>query len=90
MDLELHKNYIPGGLESVFDIDQRVSRKTQVMPLQPEDRFLCSFSHIFAGAYSKFNYIFQLDPCLPMNSFSFIISVSDTYAAGYYCYQVHI
>uniref|UniRef100_A0A6M2FB72 oligopeptidase A n=1 Tax=Populus davidiana TaxID=266767 RepID=A0A6M2FB72_9ROSI len=33
VDLELHKNYIPGGLESVFDIDQRVSRKTQVMPL---------------------------------------------------------
>uniref|UniRef100_A0A2P2KD61 oligopeptidase A n=1 Tax=Rhizophora mucronata TaxID=61149 RepID=A0A2P2KD61_RHIMU len=49
VDLELHTKYIPGGSESVFDVDQRVSKRTQVIPPLPEDRFLCSFSHIFAG-----------------------------------------
>ena len=38
--------------ESVFERDQAVARRTTVMPPLPEDRFLCSFSHIFAGGYS--------------------------------------
>ncbi|RQO95946.1 hypothetical protein POPTR_009G151300v4 [Populus trichocarpa] len=70
VDLELHKNYIPGGLESVFDIDQRVSRKTQVMPLQPEDRFLCSFSHIFADTYAAGYYCYQWAEVLAADAFS--------------------
>ena len=49
LDLELHTNYIPGALESICDVDQRVSKRTQVIPPLPEDRFLCGFSHIFAG-----------------------------------------
>jgi len=49
VDLELHTKYVPGGPESIYDVDQRVSVKTQVIPPLPEDRFLCSFSHIFAG-----------------------------------------
>lgn len=50
IDLELHTKYIPDGPESIYDIDQRVGRRTQVIPPLPEDRFLCSFSHIFAGS----------------------------------------
>ena len=38
--------------ESVFDRDQAVAKRTTVMPPLPEDRFLCGFSHIFAGGYS--------------------------------------
>lgn len=49
VDLELHSKYVPGGPESIYDVDRRVSEKTQVIPPLPEDRFLCSFSHIFAG-----------------------------------------
>jgi len=51
VDLELHTRYIPGGSESIYDVDQRISQKTQVIPPLPEDRFLCSFSHIFAGLF---------------------------------------
>ncbi|KAJ6336576.1 hypothetical protein OIU76_006453 [Salix suchowensis] len=47
LDLELHTNYIPGALESIYDVDQRVSKRTQVIPPLTEDRFLCGFSHIF-------------------------------------------
>ena len=51
LDLELHSRYVPGGSESIYDVDQRVSQKTQVIPPLPEDRFLCGFSHIFAGYF---------------------------------------
>lgn len=49
VDLELHTKFTPGGSESIFDVDRRVCQKTQVLPPLPEDKFLCSFSHIFAG-----------------------------------------
>ena len=51
MDLELHARYQPEPGRSVFDsgfLDGVVARTT-VMPPLPEDRFLCGFSHIFAG-----------------------------------------
>jgi oligopeptidase A len=49
VDLVLHSKYVPGAEETIFDVDRRVSQKTQVIPTLPEDRFLCSFQHIFAG-----------------------------------------
>lgn len=49
VDLELHTKYIPGGTESIYDVEKRVCQRTQVMPPLPEDRFLCSFNHIFGG-----------------------------------------
>ena len=49
VDLELHTNYVPGGSETIYDVDQKVGKRTQIIPPLPEDRFLCSFSHIFAG-----------------------------------------
>jgi oligopeptidase A len=57
LDMELHSNYDPKaaeeGSESIFDVQRRVAQKytPHSMPLD-EDRFLCSFSHIFAGGYS--------------------------------------
>ncbi|CDY40105.1 BnaC02g00250D [Brassica napus] len=59
VDLELHTKYVPGGTESIYDVDQRVSIKTQVIPPLPEDRFLCSFSHIFAGGYAAGYYSYK-------------------------------
>ena len=50
VDLELHSRYDPTGTESIFECDRRLGQTT--LPLQPlpEDRFLCAFAHIFAGA----------------------------------------
>jgi oligopeptidase A len=58
IDLELHSNYdakaaeAEGG-ETIFDVQRRVAQKytPHSMPLE-EDRFLCSFQHIFAGGYA--------------------------------------
>ena len=50
LDLQLHSRFDPDGDESIYDCDRRLA--AEVLPMQPlpEDRFLCSFAHIFAGA----------------------------------------
>ncbi|XP_021654006.2 probable cytosolic oligopeptidase A, partial [Hevea brasiliensis] len=70
VDLELHTRYIPGGLETIYDVDQRVSKRTQVIPPLPEDRFLCSFSHIFAGGYAAGYYSYKWAEVLSADAFS--------------------
>lgn len=58
IDMELHTNFDPkagasGEGESIFDVQRRMANKYSPynLPL-PEDRFLCTFQHIFAGGYS--------------------------------------
>ncbi|XP_043711337.1 probable cytosolic oligopeptidase A isoform X3 [Telopea speciosissima] len=70
LDLELHTKYVPGGAESIYDYDQRVGKRTQVIPLLPEDRFLCSFSHIFAGGYAAGYYSYKWAEVLSADAFS--------------------
>lgn len=52
LDLELHSRFEPGSSETIYDCDRRLAAKTCPMKPLPEDRFLCSFAHIFAGAPS--------------------------------------
>lgn len=70
LDLELHSRFIPGGSESIYDVDQRVSKRTQVYPPLPEDRFLCGFSHIFAGGYAAGYYSYKWAEVLSADAFS--------------------
>ncbi|KAJ9699379.1 hypothetical protein PVL29_008128 [Vitis rotundifolia] len=70
VDLELHTKYIPDGSETIYDIDQRVGRRTNVIPLLPEDKFLCSFSHIFADKYAAGYYSYQWAEVLSYDAFS--------------------
>lgn len=70
VDLELHTKYVPGGPEKIYDVDQRVSKRTQVIPPLPEDRFLCSFSHIFAGGYAAGYYSYKWAEVLSADAFS--------------------
>lgn len=69
LDLELHARYVPGRGESVFDVDQRMAGQCLVMPPFPEDRFLCSFSHIFAGGYSAGYYSYKWAEVLSADAF---------------------
>lgn len=50
LDLELHSRFDPAGEESLYECDQRMASDVAPLPPLPEDRFLCSFQHIFAGA----------------------------------------
>ena len=38
--------------KTIFDLDREIAERILVVPRLPEDRFLCSFWHIFGGGYS--------------------------------------
>jgi oligopeptidase A len=70
LDLELHHRFIPGGTESPFDVQRRVAARTTVIPPIPEDRFLCSFSHIFQGGYAAGYYSYKWAEVLSADAFA--------------------
>lgn len=70
VDMELHTKYIPRGLISIHDIDQRVGKRTQVIPLLPEDRFLCSFTHIVSDKYAAGYFSYMWAEVLSADAFS--------------------
>jgi len=68
-DLELHHRYDPAGDEDVFELMRRISEKTSVMPMLPENRSLCSFQHIFAGGYAAGYYSYKWAEVLSADAF---------------------
>lgn len=70
IDLDLHSTFVPGGEESVFDRERKVAQRTTVMQPHPDDRFLCSFSHIFAGGYAAGYFSYKWAEVLSADAFS--------------------
>lgn len=70
VDMELHHNYEPGGSEKVKQVRDRIAKTTTILPPLPEDSFLCSFGHIFAGGYSAGYYSYKWAEVLSADAFS--------------------
>jgi oligopeptidase A len=70
IDLALHAEYRPGGSESVAAVRDRISKTATVMEPLPEDAFLCSFGHIFAGGYAAGYYSYFWAEVLSADAFS--------------------
>ena len=74
IDMALHAQYEPGaeaaGGESVWEVRDRIAQTTTLIPPLPEDAFLCSFGHIFAGGYAAGYYSYFWAEVLSADAFS--------------------
>jgi oligopeptidase A len=75
LDMELHSNFDPvaaekGEGESIFDVQRRMAAKftPYLMPLE-EDRFLCTFNHIFGGGYAAGYYSYKWAEVMSADAF---------------------
>src|SRR5690606_12596895 len=69
-DLALHHDYDPERDGTPFAVMRRVAEKATVLPPLPEDRFLCSFSHVFAGGYAAGYYSYKWAEVLSADAFA--------------------
>ena len=73
LDLELHANYNPLASKdeaSIFDVHRKMAEMYTPynLPLE-EDRFLCSFAHIFAGGYAAGYYSYKWAEVMSADAF---------------------
>ena len=69
-DFELHAFYDPDNIENVLDLAQRIREEVAVMMPPEYNRFMHSFSHIFAGGYAAGYFSYKWAEVLSADAFS--------------------
>jgi len=68
IDIELHEKY--DGSQQVIDIQKTIAADYTVIAQLPDDAFLCSFTHIFAGGYAAGYYSYKWAEVLSADAFA--------------------
>jgi len=70
IDMKLHELDFTKETVNIQEYAQNIETQILVMPPIPENRFLCSFSHIFAGGYCAGYYSYKWAELLSADAFS--------------------
>jgi oligopeptidase A len=70
LDMKLHSEYDSTSSKSPFDFQREMASRYTVIPPLPEDRFLCGFSHIFAGGYAAGYYSYKWAEVMSADAFA--------------------
>ena len=70
LDLALHHDYDPASGMSIWDLQKTIAADNTVIAPLPDDRFLCSFGHLFAGGYAAGYYSYKWAEVLSADAFA--------------------
>lgn len=70
IDMYLHHEFDHKGSEKPIQVAERIAHECRVMPPYEHEKFLCSFSHIFAGGYCAGYYSYKWAEVLSSDAFA--------------------